>query len=331
MSQSVSVINKLKIMNRTILIFIVSLFIGYTIFNPTTYSASNRIKGFGLPKGTLVAPKIPILIKGKVGKKIGEIVNRLRDNIPIEEVTFKIINKKQESKNIIKRPHFMVTIDPDISFNTFASIVAGKGAVLSQLMINLGTLRFVKNPDELAFVIAHELGHFVNGHLDMMVDNWIVDMPDNRWVDNLSNVLGSTRVPVEVEYEADSAAIRYMHAAGYNIGDAIAVMKRFSKQHGDCHVCSHPSTNERLVRMQNLVSSIKYPDQRTNQTNTSLIKTKKPVNKVYALQSSKSYHSKSCSLIEEEETDELIEFDSVKEAEEAGGEPCELCQPSTGS
>lgn len=246
-------------MHRTILIFIISLFISHTIFDAIAYSGTDRRRGFGRPKGSIDTSKIPILIGGEIGKEIGIIVNRLRDNIPIEEVTFKVPYKKRKIKKIIRKPHFVVALDPDTSFNATSSIsIQNEYAISSQLRINSGTLQFVKSPDELAFVIAHEIGHFVKGHLDAVVVSWMGNVTGNKGFNILANALVAVRFPWQMEYEADSAAVRYMYTAGYNIDDAIAIMKRLSGQYGDCRICSHPPSNERLAKIEDLVASLKY-------------------------------------------------------------------------
>lgn len=51
------------------------------------------------------------------------------------------------------------------------------------------------------------------------------------------------------------------------------------------------------------------------------------VGNVYSLRTSKDYHSKDCSVIDDVELDQLIKFRSITEARKLGATPCELCRP----
>lgn len=51
------------------------------------------------------------------------------------------------------------------------------------------------------------------------------------------------------------------------------------------------------------------------------------VGKVYSLKTSRVYHSKNCSVINDVEDDQLIKFRSRTEARKLGARPCKECQP----
>ena len=66
-----------------------------------------------------------------------------------------------------------------------------------------GMMNFVKNDDELALIIGHELGHNTMGHIRKIVSNIVLS-------------LGGTRYTRPFETEADYVGLYYMVRAGYS-------------------------------------------------------------------------------------------------------------------
>jgi predicted Zn-dependent protease len=110
--------------------------------------------------------------------------------------------------------------------------------------VTLGMIRFVQNDDELALVVAHEVGHAV-------VDG----QPE---AGRLS--------PEDRERMADYHALLGLHRAGYDIKKACEVWQRMATEltfhvaRGNAHGqaqwgASHPSFAERYVRAQKLAES----------------------------------------------------------------------------
>ena len=66
-----------------------------------------------------------------------------------------------------------------------------------------GMMNFVKNDDELALIVGHELGHNTMGHIRKIVSNVILS-------------LGATRYTRPFESEADYVGMYYMTRAGYS-------------------------------------------------------------------------------------------------------------------
>ncbi len=111
--------------------------------------------------------------------------------------------------------------------------------------VTLGMLRFVQNDDELALVMAHEMGHVV-------VDG----QPD---AGRLS--------PEDRERMADYHALVGLHRAEYNIKRACEVWQRMATElalpaggervHGQVQwLATHPSFAERYVRAHKLAESL---------------------------------------------------------------------------
>ena len=76
-----------------------------------------------------------------------------------------------------------------------------------RIKISGGTLRFVSNDDELAFVLAHELTHILSGHSGTM--------------------RGSSRK--EAELEADRLGIYIVARAGYSVDTAAHLLSRLGE------------------------------------------------------------------------------------------------------
>lgn len=90
-------------------------------------------------------------------------------------------------------------------------------------------LLFLKNPDELAFIIGHEMAHIALGHTKPG------SMVDSR----------------EQEYMADVYGLYLMQKAGYNPCNVPAFWKRLYEQGGiDIKTTSHPSHIQRAYYLQ---------------------------------------------------------------------------------
>lgn len=90
------------------------------------------------------------------------------------------------------------------------------------LTITTGMLNFVKNKDELAAVIGHEMGHYMLQHFELG---------------------GDSRIH---EANADKFGVFLMLRAGYNVCDAEQIWERFDDKFGDPIMTdSHPSPAQR--------------------------------------------------------------------------------------
>lgn len=100
-----------------------------------------------------------------------------------------------------------LTVRPDVSCDykvrlaqtsTINAYADGKNITMTAGMMN-----FVKNDDELALIIGHELGHNTMGHIRKIVSNIILSV-------------GGTRYTRPFESEADYVGMYYMVRAGYS-------------------------------------------------------------------------------------------------------------------
>ncbi len=96
------------------------------------------------------------------------------------------------------------------------------------MTITTGMLAFVKNQDELAAVIGHEMGHYILQHFELKT--------------------GDSRLH---EANADKFGIYLMLRAGYDVCNAKGVWERFDDRFGDSVITiSHPSPAQRVWEFQ---------------------------------------------------------------------------------
>lgn len=131
------------------------------------------------------------------------------------------------------------------------------------IYLTRGLLETVTSDDELAFVIAHEVGHVVGRHVRKAVSqDAIISVLASILLGNAPQVL---RTAADVLYtmqrlgysrnqerEADSFALKYMQAAGYNPWGAISMLSKFAdrKLRGlERYFSTHPGADERMKRL----------------------------------------------------------------------------------
>lgn len=142
-----------------------------------------------------------------------------------------------------------------------------------RIVVARGIVEALSKDEELAFVVAHELGHNVMGHLDAKKQNMVVGGVGGAAVDIAFAVLGVntggafTKLGMQsgagahsigFEREADYVGLYFVALAGYNYADAPNLWRRmavinpgsidFSK--------SHPSAPERFVALEETVKEI---------------------------------------------------------------------------
>ena len=120
-------------------------------------------------------------------------------------------------------------------------------ATRSSVRISDGMMRFVRNDEELAFVLAHELAHVTLGHFG-------------------SDVAYTGRTMLE--YEADEEAVKLLHNAGFDVSRAPGILKRLAHKYRghDRYATSHPSFDERWQRVSGQIQRLKDPQQAADAT-----------------------------------------------------------------
>ena len=119
-------------------------------------------------------------------------------------------------------------------------------------------------PDELAFVIGHEMAHIIRGHAwDRMLNQAASRAfsviaaragPLGGWLRQKGMVLLQSAHSQDSELEADEQGLRLATAAGFAPGGAIALLQRIERlglKHAELgqYFASHPPPAERLARL----------------------------------------------------------------------------------
>ena len=139
---------------------------------------------------------------------------------------------------ILKKP-YLYFINKQKSFNAFCSM----GHVMS---VNEGLYSLTDNPDEVAVVLAHEMGHGQKNHvassmrkkLNVAVGAAMVgsavggSVLTNVALNVLVNQIDTVSITKKDEWEADNLAFDYVINAGYNPGAAAAIWQRVEEKYG---------------------------------------------------------------------------------------------------
>lgn len=125
-----------------------------------------------------------------------------------------------------------------------------------EIYVYRGLLDKVQNDDELAAIIAHEIGHIANGHIarQTLVNSAIASIDPN-----FKNTKATTTVEVAKqlsvlkfsrndEYEADLTGVDLMVNSGYNPLGMISVLNKICGNYFDV-LATHPSGENRLMNI----------------------------------------------------------------------------------
>jgi len=151
-------------------------------------------------------------------------------------------------------------VNTDKTFNAFCSLG-------HNMSVNTGLFDLLSNTDEIAVVIAHEMGH---GQKDHPAKSFQKSMPyeliakiyaasqnnsgSNMAAGVFANYATATQVTKPQEWEADNLAFDYITGAGYNPGACAAVWQRVIEKQGESSTnfvgeifspSDHPSNDDR--------------------------------------------------------------------------------------
>ena len=139
---------------------------------------------------------------------------------------------------INKKP-YLYFVNKDKSFNAFCSM----GHVMS---VNEGLYSLTEDQDEVAVVLAHEMGHGQKNHvassmrkkLNVAIAAAMVGSAvgtsalTNVALNVLVNQIDTVSITKKDEWEADNLAFDYVINAGYNPGAAAAIWQRVEEKYG---------------------------------------------------------------------------------------------------
>ena len=157
---------------------------------------------------------------------LGRIMTRLSDAVALTD------------DSIVKKP-YNYFVNNDKSFNAFCTLG-------HNMSVNIGAFtRLNYNEDELAFVIAHEMGHGQKNHpsagvkraLPLSILGALYASQNRNTASDIGAALLTTIgtakwVTKPMETQADKLAFEYAVTAGYNVGAGAALWQHILEQNG---------------------------------------------------------------------------------------------------
>lgn len=135
-----------------------------------------------------------------------------------------------------------------------------------RVLISSGMMKFTKNDDELALVIAKEMAHNTLTHparqrstatMTGVIDNLIRLRPDTA---ALNGMAGVKPYPQQMDAAADKLALYMVARAGYKVDNAAAFWQRLATTYPasalNGYTAIHPGTDYRLSAIQQAVTDI---------------------------------------------------------------------------
>ncbi|MBR0726822.1 M48 family metallopeptidase [Bradyrhizobium manausense] len=216
---------------------------------------------FGVPLAAdRLAPLVPKPIERRIGDasevQVKTIFRGGSCNDPAGQAAFgKLVNRLRDAAGLDDDAMTAGVLRTSVP-NAFA-LPGGKVFVLS------GLLDKAESPDELAGILAHELGHLrhhdnmrgliYNGGTSFLIGLLFGDVTGSSAVIFASRSVVEASYSREAETAADTFAIETMHALGRSPKPAAELMFRITGKEGGSSfatiLASHPLTEDRLARM----------------------------------------------------------------------------------
>lgn len=140
--------------------------------------------------------------------------------------------------------------------------------------VTRGMLSFLRSEDELAFVLAHEIGHVSKRHHVQLIErNFFFSIvisllfgrdPTAAQVANFARFLMTRGFSREFEFEADRLGVAYTHRAEINAAAGLTFMERLRAAQGrdpsqfEVLFRTHPALAERIVRVRQHLRGLGY-------------------------------------------------------------------------
>ena len=180
-----------------------------------------------------------------------------------------------------------------------------------------GDLKYVANDNELAAVVAHEIGHLVNGHnaKSSLLNSAIASINPNTTTEkgaatvSLLKTISSNKVNKENEKEADITAVDLLSAAKYNPLALISVVYKSDASVSGGILDSNLDCEERIMNIYDY-ANYNYPD--TVKANYKTDSYQQALNLIYANLKIRNADSKKLEKAKKEQ--EKLKKDKLKRA-----------------
>jgi len=126
----------------------------------------------------------------------------------------------------------------------------------SNIVVTSGLLQFVRSPDQLAWVLAHEVGHHVLEHAEEAK----LQLMLNRFLSSTGGEVPQGRKQIDLERQADVFAADLMTRAGYDLREARRLLGWLDTLQGQPSSedlrHSHPTNKERLEALDRMIHDL---------------------------------------------------------------------------
>jgi predicted Zn-dependent protease len=129
-----------------------------------------------------------------------------------------------------------------------------------------------RNPDEIAFIVAHEMSHVIRRHaidrlLEQKVLSTVTLVSPGRgafagWLRRVGFQALERAHSRDEEFEADELGLMLMRAAGFNPAGAIRTLQRFreldrrpDRRGLGAYLSTHPTIDDRVVRLRRVANN----------------------------------------------------------------------------
>lgn len=162
---------------------------------------------------------------------------------------------------LIKKNNLPSGITVKVEINDEANAYA---TINKEVYVYSGMFNVATTDEELAAIMAHEIGHILNGHnaKQTILNSVINSVANSVAVDSTAQAVGviaaqelsTSKLSRKDELEADITAVDLLHNAGYNPLSMISVLNKICGNYIDI-VSTHPTGEKRL---QNVYDYIDY-------------------------------------------------------------------------
>lgn len=126
----------------------------------------------------------------------------------------------------------------------------------SSIIVTSGLLSFVRSPDQLAWVLAHEIGHHALDHAEGAKLRLML----NRFLNSTVGEAPQGIHQIDLERQADLFAASLMTQAGFDLREARRFLKWVQVYQGGTSngplSRSHPTTQERLAALDEMIAEL---------------------------------------------------------------------------
>ncbi len=216
-------------------------------------------------------------------------------------------------QNIIKANKMPTTVTFKVTDNE--NMNTDIAATTQYVYIYSGDLKYVENDNELAAVVAHEIGHLVNGHnaKSSILNNAISSINPSTTTEkgaatvSLLKTISSNKVSKENDKEADITAVDLLSTAKYNPLALISVVYKADAAVSGGLLDSNLSCEERIM---NIYDYANYNYPATVKANYKTDSYQKALNLIYANLKIRNADSKKLAKAKKEQ--EKLKKDKLK-------------------